>query len=861
MADENEVVTAEDAKATSIATDAVKSMNCKYCDAQIDVSELDAFTEIECPQCGQHETVPAQLGPFRLLRLLGTGGMGGVYHAYDETLGRNVAIKVMLKSLGVDGDFVETFKREAQAVAKLNHPHIAQIYSFGQEKGQPYIVMELINGRHMDEMIEQERSLSEALVLRIALEISQGLAAADKIGLIHGDIKPENILLDDKGNSKLVDFGLATFTNQQSQDGIWGTPYYIAPEKVRRQRVDARSDIYSLGAALFHALTGKPPFDGDTPVDVVKARLTDPAPRVSSVREDIDEDVDRIVARMLESEPGRRYPTYASLIGDIEKTLKKLGPAKGASQAVKSKKVIIRKKGAPPPSTSPGTGPVSAAPKSSKIVVSRSGRSLSSTSIPAIDDKPEELDEPEKPRRGKKVAIGCLIALLLLGLAGGGATYGYLRVKQKAKEALLTAQEAALNDLRGEGAAICDKMGALLSDFARSEAAAMAFYQKSAADVMAVDSASLAAPQPPLEPKREPDPLPLDTNALAVAAEGTNTNVVVEAAVPAEPEPIPEPAAAPEAIAAPSEPDSLIMGVGKRVVEACETIMKLHAEARRVVGQATALNDNLNACDTILEATPLAADLALLQEPLPGLLRRTREALARAKESSEKTAELRTGEGERLRAERAAAAEVARQQAEREAAERKAAEAKARIEAEIARANMTPESVRDEVTTYRYRDAARKLEREVGTFETDGGRAAMQAVVERYMRLEELKLFLIKQLTAKPFSWGYVEGANRLDILSASNVGIRLKDRTVRWRDISTRQMFLFIQNYVRDGALSQGVKLRELADLNLAAAIFCAINGGEPAARRYADSAIRLLSTMQDEVNRLVPFSSETEE
>ncbi len=183
--------------AVSVATDPVAAMRCEQCDAQIDVSELTAFTDIECPHCRHHAQVPARLGAFRLLRLLGMGGMGGVFYAHDETLGRFVAIKVMLKSLGDDPSFVETFKREAQAVAKLNHPNIAQIYSFGQEKGQPYIVMELIKGRHLDEMIEEDDSLSERLVLRVMLDIANGLAAADEVGLIHGDIKPVNILLDD----------------------------------------------------------------------------------------------------------------------------------------------------------------------------------------------------------------------------------------------------------------------------------------------------------------------------------------------------------------------------------------------------------------------------------------------------------------------------------------------------------------------------------------------------------------------------------------------------------------------------------------------------------------------------------------
>ncbi len=272
-------------KDVGVATDRVDELTCSKCGCRIDTTELDSFVKVECPDCGSIETVPAKLGSFLLRRLLGTGGMGGVYLATDETLGRKVAIKVMLKSLGEDKQFIETFKREAQAVAKLNHPNIAQVYSFGKEKGQPYIVMELVSGERLDKMVDEQKQLDQGFVLKVLLDIASGLSAADEAGLVHGDIKPENILLDEKGRGKLVDFGLATVAHQSSSaDGIWGTPYYIPPEKIQRKKVDARSDIYSLGATAYHVLTGAPPFDGETPVEVVKARLTEEPPKISDVR-------------------------------------------------------------------------------------------------------------------------------------------------------------------------------------------------------------------------------------------------------------------------------------------------------------------------------------------------------------------------------------------------------------------------------------------------------------------------------------------------------------------------------------------------------------------------------------------------
>ncbi|MEI7436148.1 MAG: serine/threonine-protein kinase [bacterium] len=262
--------------------------------------------------------MPARFGGFLLLGLLGRGGMGAVYHGLDEQLNRHVAIKVLQASIGANAEMVATFRREARSAAALNHPSVVQVYSFGVERGQPYMAMELLTGGRLDQMIAKGEPLDEAFVLGVGASIAQGLSAANDIGLMHGDVKPENILFDKSGVPKIVDFGLATFIQQrQNENGVWGTPYYIAPEKVRHQTSDARSDIYSLGATLFHALTGKPPFDGETPLDVVKARLLAPAPRIEILRPEISPATSEIIARMLEMEPARRYPTYASLLGDL----------------------------------------------------------------------------------------------------------------------------------------------------------------------------------------------------------------------------------------------------------------------------------------------------------------------------------------------------------------------------------------------------------------------------------------------------------------------------------------------------------------------------------------------------------------
>ena len=275
---------------------------------------------------------PADFGHFLLEKELGHGGMGGVYLARDKMLDRKVGIKVMLKSLGADPKFVERFQREAQAAARLNHPNIAQIYSFGQEQGMPYIAMELVPGGSLDkEMEKNPGTLDVAYVMRVGQQVADALALAAESGLVHGDVKPENVLFDTEGNAKLVDFGLAAM--QGDSDEIWGTPYYISPEKVRRQKIDYRADIYSLGGTLYHVLTGVPPFDGPDPTAVVKARFNGPPKAPSEIRPDIPPEVDAIIMRMLELEPSMRYPTYQSLLGDFKRFLAKAGPSKTGKTA------------------------------------------------------------------------------------------------------------------------------------------------------------------------------------------------------------------------------------------------------------------------------------------------------------------------------------------------------------------------------------------------------------------------------------------------------------------------------------------------------------------------------------------------
>ena len=287
---------------------------------------------------------PSEFAKYTLEKELGHGGMGGVYLGHDNMLDRRVAIKVMLKSYGDDPTFVERFKKEAQAAAKLSHPNIAQVYEFDLFEGQPYISMELVSGGSLDKMMEKKPGqLDPGFIMQVGLQIADGLGAAAERGLVHGDVKPENILFAPDGTPKLVDFGLAAMQGDTGE--IWGTPYYISPEKVRRQKIDFRADIYSLGGTLYHALTGVAPFEGMDATEVVKARFNGPPKKPSEVRPGIPAKIDDIILRMLEMEPSMRYPTYESLKGDITRFLEKSGLKKTASLPASTRKVVIKGRG------------------------------------------------------------------------------------------------------------------------------------------------------------------------------------------------------------------------------------------------------------------------------------------------------------------------------------------------------------------------------------------------------------------------------------------------------------------------------------------------------------------------------------
>jgi serine/threonine protein kinase len=309
-----------------IQADSVSKTACGECGAIIDVSGQVPLSVMQCPNCQTKFVVPCQIGQFLLMKCLGKGGMGATYKGIDRVLRRNVAVKVMQRSLGDDARGTERFFNEARALAALNHPNIAHIYSLGTERGQPYLVMEFLGGGPMDKQFTRERPMNEMQVIDIAIDVAEALKATSEISMVHGDVKPANILLDNEGVPKLVDFGIAQYgAARESGGAAMGTPNYIAPEQARRQQVDFRADIYSLGATLFHALAGRAPFEGSTVEEVVAARLRPPVPDLRQYRPDLCDKTVQIVWRMMQIDPNDRYQSYYDLLGDLSAAHKQAG--------------------------------------------------------------------------------------------------------------------------------------------------------------------------------------------------------------------------------------------------------------------------------------------------------------------------------------------------------------------------------------------------------------------------------------------------------------------------------------------------------------------------------------------------------
>ncbi len=318
------VMDQKDPAKTGIIFECLVETNCPYCNAVVPLTNSEALSSLPCPACGGKIFVPGRVGGFLLHAHIGEGEMGAIYRATDETLRREVAVKLVRGCHADDPQFRERLLREACAAGKVNHPRVAQVYALNFSNGHPYLVMELVTGQDFAQRMKRDGRIDERTVLRMALDVADGLTALNREGLVHGDIKPGNIVLDRDGNAKLVDFGLSGMTRRDGQGAIVGTPDYIAPELLRGAADSHRSDLYSLGTTLYYLLAGRLPHDGATPADVLKARMVlQPAP-LSKYARQVSVPTRKLVMRMLEPIPEKRYPNSEAVAADIREALARL---------------------------------------------------------------------------------------------------------------------------------------------------------------------------------------------------------------------------------------------------------------------------------------------------------------------------------------------------------------------------------------------------------------------------------------------------------------------------------------------------------------------------------------------------------
>lgn len=279
------------------------------------------YQDRDAPE-GKEERI---IGGYRLIERLGRGGMGVVYKAVQLSLDREVALKILSPKLSADETFVKLFFEEARAAGALNHPNIVAVYDVASEGDLNFISMELMEEGSVEDLLRREKVLDAETAVSVMIDAARGLQYAEGKRIVHRDIKPDNLMINEDGHVKIADLGLAKSTldgGTGGEEGILGTPHFIAPEQAQGKPVDTRADMYSLGAASYRIVTGKTPFEGSTAKEIVLKQIQDEPRPVREVNPEVPDDLAEIIERLMEKDPDDRYATAAELIEDLEQVQK-----------------------------------------------------------------------------------------------------------------------------------------------------------------------------------------------------------------------------------------------------------------------------------------------------------------------------------------------------------------------------------------------------------------------------------------------------------------------------------------------------------------------------------------------------------
>jgi serine/threonine-protein kinase len=395
--------------------------------------------------------VGAVIGNYQLVRKLGKGGMGAVYLGEHQLLGRRAAIKVLLPELSARPDIVKRFFNEARAVTSISDPGIVQVFDFGYHSdGSAFIVMEYLDGEPLDRRLARLGRLPVHETMRLARQLAISLAAAHAQGIVHRDLKPENVFLVPDAEvasgerSKILDFGIAKLSDEhpgklKTHTGtLMGTPTYMSPEQCRGLGdVDHRSDIYSLGCVLFHLLTGRPPFEGEAPGDIMAAHIREPAPPPSSRAPEIPPGVDALVLRCLAKAPADRFQSMGELTAAVAAMPPQLsvGTAEAHPMPMPALPTTVRMPASgtpvPPGALAPGAG--RAPPTSTTLGASSGQLTAARTPLPETSVPPA----PPERRIGLWIAGGLIVAAAGIGIAIVGAGPGPARVMSRPDPAVI----------------------------------------------------------------------------------------------------------------------------------------------------------------------------------------------------------------------------------------------------------------------------------------------------------------------------------------------------------------------------------------------------------------------------------------